>query len=67
MMMGVWLATSFVGGFLAGWLGSFWTKMEKPQFFVMIALIAAAAGAAMLVARWPLRGLFADGTGDRAD
>jgi POT family proton-dependent oligopeptide transporter len=66
MMMGVWLATSFVGGFLAGWLGSFWTRMEKPQFFLMIALIAAAAGAAMLVARWPLRGWLADGTGDRA-
>ena len=44
MMMGVWLATSFVGGFLAGWLGSFWSRMEKPQFFLMIAAIAALAG-----------------------
>ena len=25
MMMGVWLATSFVGGFLAGYLGTFWS------------------------------------------
>jgi POT family proton-dependent oligopeptide transporter len=32
MMMGVWLATSFIGGFLAGWLGSFWSRMEKPEF-----------------------------------
>ena len=31
MMMGVWLATSFTGGFLAGWLGSFWSRMEKPR------------------------------------
>ena len=41
MMMGVWLATSFIGGFLAGWLGSFWSRMEKPEFFLMIAAIAA--------------------------
>ena len=29
MMMGVWLATSFTGNFLAGWLGSFWSSMDK--------------------------------------
>ena len=33
MMMGVWLATSFIGNFLAGWLGSFWSRMDKPEFF----------------------------------
>ena len=44
MMMGVWLATSFTGGFLAGYLGSFWSGMGKPQFFLMIAVIAALAG-----------------------
>jgi proton-dependent oligopeptide transporter, POT family len=57
MMMGVWLATSFVGGFLAGWLGSFWSRMEKPVFFLMIAAIAALAGAAIFACRWPLRGV----------
>jgi proton-dependent oligopeptide transporter, POT family len=56
MMMGVWLATSFVGGFLAGWLGSFWSRMEKPQFFLMIAAIAALAGVLIYLCRWPLRG-----------
>ncbi|MFZ0116642.1 MAG: peptide MFS transporter, partial [Xanthobacteraceae bacterium] len=29
MTMGVWLATSFLGNFIAGWLGSFWTGMDK--------------------------------------
>ena len=57
MMMGVWLATSFIGNFLAGWLGSFWSRMEKPEFFLLIAAIAALAGAAIFVARWPLRGI----------
>jgi proton-dependent oligopeptide transporter, POT family len=57
MMMGVWLATSFIGGFLAGWLGSFWSRMEKPEFFLLIAAIAALAGAAIFACRWLLRGM----------
>src|SRR5262245_36060850 len=36
MMMGVWLATSFVGGFLAGYLGTFWSSMNKGNFFLML-------------------------------
>jgi POT family proton-dependent oligopeptide transporter len=60
MMMGVWLATSFVGGFLAGWLGSFWSRMEKPEFFLMIAAVAALAGAIILACRRLLRGALPD-------
>jgi POT family proton-dependent oligopeptide transporter len=56
MMMGVWLATSFTGGFLAGWLGSFWSSMAKPEFFLMIAAIAAVAGVMIFACRRPLRG-----------
>ncbi len=56
MMMGVWLAASFIGGFLAGWLGSFWSRMEKPDFFLMIAGIAALAAATIAACRRPLRG-----------
>jgi POT family proton-dependent oligopeptide transporter len=55
MMMGVWLATSFIGNFLAGWLGSFWNRMAKPEFFLLIAAIAALAGLAIFAMRWPLR------------
>jgi proton-dependent oligopeptide transporter, POT family len=43
LMMGVWLATSFAGNFLAGWLGSYWSAMAKPDFFLMIAAIGTAA------------------------
>jgi POT family proton-dependent oligopeptide transporter len=43
LMMGVWLATSFAGNFLAGWLGSYWGAMQKPHFFLMIAGIGALA------------------------
>ncbi|MBV8535702.1 MAG: MFS transporter, partial [Alphaproteobacteria bacterium] len=54
MMMGVWLATSFVGNFLAGWLGSFWSSMEKPQFFLMIAAVALLAALAIAACSRPL-------------
>jgi POT family proton-dependent oligopeptide transporter len=56
MMMGVWLATSFVGNFLAGYIGSFWSRMDKPEFFLVVAAIAALASAAIFACRWPLRG-----------
>lgn len=54
MMMGLWLATSFTGNFLAGWLGSLWSGMEKPQFFLMIAAIAGLAAAAIGAVGRPL-------------
>ncbi len=60
MMMGVWLATSFIGGFLSGWLGSFWSSMEQPHFFLMIAAIAALASLVIFICRWPLRGALND-------
>jgi POT family proton-dependent oligopeptide transporter len=55
MMMGVWLATSFTGGFLAGWLGSLWSAMDKAQFFLMIAAIVGLAGLAIAAFNRPLR------------
>jgi POT family proton-dependent oligopeptide transporter len=57
MIMGVWLATSFTGGFLAGYIGSFWSRMEKPEFFLMVAGIAALAGAMIFACRWLLHGM----------
>ena len=55
MMMGVWLATSFVGNFVAGYLGSFWSGMAKANFFLMIAAVAIAAGAVIWAFDRPLR------------
>jgi proton-dependent oligopeptide transporter, POT family len=60
MMMGVWLATSFVGGFLAGYLGSFWSSMSKGSFFLLLALISAAAGVAIALLHRPLRTVLQD-------
>jgi POT family proton-dependent oligopeptide transporter len=55
LMMGVWLATSFFGNFLAGWLGTFWSSMAPAPFFLMLAGIAAAAGVAIVALNVPLR------------
>jgi POT family proton-dependent oligopeptide transporter len=55
MMMGIWLATSFAGNFLAGYLGSFWSSMGKVEFFFMLAAISGAAGAAIVLLSFPLR------------
>jgi POT family proton-dependent oligopeptide transporter len=60
MMMGVWLATSFVGGFLAGYLGTFWSSMGKGDFFLLLAVIAAAAGAIIALMHRPLRNVLQD-------
>jgi len=56
MLMGVWLASSFTGGFLAGYIGSFWSRTEKPEFFLTIAGIGAVAGLMIFACRRPLRG-----------
>jgi POT family proton-dependent oligopeptide transporter len=61
--MGAWLATSFVGNFGAGWLGSFWSSMNKVHFFALMSAIAFAAGAAIFAFRKPLRSALDDGAG----
>jgi len=60
MLMGLWLGTSFTGNFIAGWLGSFWSGMDKTMFFVMIAGVAAVAGTVILAFDRPLRSVIKD-------
>jgi proton-dependent oligopeptide transporter, POT family len=60
MMMGVWLMTSFIGNFLAGYLGTLWSSMAKGDFFLMLAVISAAAGLAIALMHRPLRAVLQD-------
>ena len=60
MMMGIWLASSFTGNFLSGWLGSFWSSMDKMMFFLMIAGIAMVTGAVILAFDRPLKPIIKD-------
>jgi proton-dependent oligopeptide transporter, POT family len=43
------------GGFLQGWLGSFWSSMSKLSFFAMIAALAGLAGLVVWAFDRPLR------------
>ena len=60
MMMGVWLATSFIGNFLAGYLGTFWSTLGQAAFFLMLATISAAAGLAIVLLNRKLRAVLQD-------
>jgi POT family proton-dependent oligopeptide transporter len=50
LMMGLWFATTLPADILGGFLGGFWSRMGKANFFLMIALIAALASVALAVA-----------------
>lgn len=55
-MMAVNFIPNFLGGgFLQGWLGSFWSSMSKLSFFVMIAALAGLAGLIVWAFDRPLR------------
>lgn len=56
-MMGLWLFAVFVGNILAGWVGSWWSAMDKADFFLMTAGLAAMAGGAIFLLERPLRPL----------
>ena len=63
-MMGLWFAATFPGDVLGGWLGGFWSSMEKAHFFMMIGAIAALGGAALFALGPALRAVF---DGERAE
>jgi POT family proton-dependent oligopeptide transporter len=54
-MMGIWFMANFMGNLLEGYLGSFWSRMDKPDFFLMIAAIAVVAGLAIGAFNRPLK------------
>jgi POT family proton-dependent oligopeptide transporter len=60
MMMGVWLTSSFFGGILAGYLGTFWSSMGRIEFFLMLAIISAIAGVLIAIFATPLRAALRD-------
>jgi POT family proton-dependent oligopeptide transporter len=55
MMMGMWLASSFLGNFLSGWIGTFYDDMTKTGFFMMLCVIGVATGLAMWAFNKPLK------------
>ena len=60
MVMGLWMMTSFVGNFGAGWLGGYWSSLSSHNFFLLVAAIAALAGLMLGAARRPLQALIVE-------
>jgi POT family proton-dependent oligopeptide transporter len=54
MMMGVWYLSSFFGNYLSGFLGTFWEKMPRDAYFLVLTLLGLSAGAAMWAIGRPL-------------
>jgi POT family proton-dependent oligopeptide transporter len=55
MMMGLWFITSFVGNQLQGVIGSFFSQMDKVQFFLLCASVGASASVITWLFERPLR------------
>jgi POT family proton-dependent oligopeptide transporter len=55
LMMGVWFLSSFFGNYLSGFLGTFWERMPKEQFFLLMSGLAFGAGVLFFVLRAPLK------------
>ncbi|HYA86138.1 MAG TPA: peptide MFS transporter [Nitrospirota bacterium] len=55
MMMGVWFLSSFFGNYLSGYFGTFWEKMPKENFFLLMFALSFAAGLAFFALLKPLK------------
>jgi POT family proton-dependent oligopeptide transporter len=55
MLMGVWFLSSFFGNYLTGYLGTFYEKMSRDSFFLLLASLAVGAGLAMFALNKPLQ------------
>lgn len=54
MMMGVWFLSSFVGNYMTGYLGTFYSIMKPDEFFMMLTAIGLATGTLFYITRRPL-------------
>ena len=55
MLMGMWFLSSFFGNFLSGYLGTYYEKISREAFFLMLMALGIASGVAIVAVRNPLR------------
>lgn len=53
-MMGMWFMSSFFGNYMTGYLGTFYEKMPKDSFFMMLFGLGLAAGIAFFILNKPV-------------
>jgi POT family proton-dependent oligopeptide transporter len=54
MMMGVWFLANFIGNYMNGYLGTFYERWPKAQFFTLMTAIAVIAGIVLFILAKPL-------------
>jgi POT family proton-dependent oligopeptide transporter len=54
MMMGMWFLSSFFGNYMTGYLGTFYSKMPKDNFFFMLFVLGVVTGIIFFVLKKPL-------------
>jgi POT family proton-dependent oligopeptide transporter len=62
MMMGMWFLSSFIGNYLAGFIGTYYTRMPKEGFFGMLTILGIIAGVAIWLMNKPLGNAMNAGT-----
>jgi POT family proton-dependent oligopeptide transporter len=55
MLMGMWFLSSFFGNYLSGYLGTYYEKMPKDHFFMMLAALGVVTGLAIFSLQKPLK------------
>jgi len=55
MMMGMWFLSSFFGNYLSGYIGTYYTRMPKTSFFLLLTVLGLVAGAAIWAFNKPLK------------
>ena len=55
MMMGVWFLSSFFGNYLSGYLGTFWMKMPRENFFLLMFSLSFVTGLSFFALLAPLK------------
>jgi POT family proton-dependent oligopeptide transporter len=55
MLMGMWFLSSFAGNYLSGYIGTYWEKMSKEGFFILLSVLSFIAGLGMLAVLKPLK------------
>jgi hypothetical protein len=53
--MGMWFMANFLGNYLCGFIGTYWTRMPKTTFFFMLTGLAWTASILMLAVMVPLK------------
>ncbi|NUP09338.1 MAG: peptide MFS transporter [Polyangiaceae bacterium] len=61
MMMGMWFLSSFLGNFLSGAIGVYYTRWPKETFFGFLTVLGVAAGLAMWAFNRPLKKAIGEG------